>query len=521
MEVIHALQANLTAPGNGPVLHMMQHDGSRQIAVQLYAGTAVWAVPEGATAGIGYTLPDRQSSYYEILSDGTAACTIAGNTVTAVLAPVLTSIAGETKVSIILTKDGIQLSTFPFRIRVDARPGEVNPGAQPDAASPFIGKLYYGGDMGAPIPLGLGNGVRVVKTEDGSLLLIVAGSGNGSIAEETDPTVPEWAKQLQKPSYTAEEVGADAAGTASCLLGEHNGSPNSHWDVRMELQALSERLTAVLDSDDTTLDQLSEIVAYIKSNKTLIDAITTSKVSVADIVDNLVTNVSGKPLSAAMGVALASDIDSVRSSIEMKITGHNSNRNSHEDIRQHVQRNGDQIAALGRDKLDADALPEALTEHNDNVGAHGALVLKVNRLMEDFRALADCDDQTLDQLSEIVAYIKSNKTLIDAITTSKVNVTDIVNDLTTNLSNRPLSAAMGMELRDVQRELESKKLDAATLPTAINTALTEAKKSGAFDGAPGYTPVNGKDYYTEADKTEMVAAVVAALPKYAGEVSAT
>lgn len=31
---------------------------------------------------------------------------------------------------------------------------------------------------------------------------------NTSVLEETDPTVPEWAKQPTKPSYTAEEVGA-------------------------------------------------------------------------------------------------------------------------------------------------------------------------------------------------------------------------------------------------------------------------------------------------------------------------
>ena len=30
----------------------------------------------------------------------------------------------------------------------------------------------------------------------------------GAIAYETDPTVPEWAKQPQKPTYTADEVGA-------------------------------------------------------------------------------------------------------------------------------------------------------------------------------------------------------------------------------------------------------------------------------------------------------------------------
>ena len=41
-----------------------------------------------------------------------------------------------------------------------------------------------------------------------------AGTGNGTgggITEESDPTVPEWAKQSTKPTYTADEVGALSA----------------------------------------------------------------------------------------------------------------------------------------------------------------------------------------------------------------------------------------------------------------------------------------------------------------------
>lgn len=36
-------------------------------------------------------------------------------------------------------------------------------------------------------------------------------------------------------------------------------------------------------------------------------------------------------------------------------------------------------------------------------------------------------------------------------------------------------------------------------------------------GADGYTPVKGTDYWTEADKGEMVAEVISALPVYNGE----
>lgn len=44
------------------------------------------------------------------------------------------------------------------------------------------------------------------------------------------------------------------------------------------------------------------------------------------------------------------------------------------------------------------------------------------------------------------------------------------------------------------------------------------KGADGAKGADGYTPVKGTDYFTEADKTEMVNAVIAALPVYNGEV---
>ena len=47
----------------------------------------------------------------------------------------------------------------------------------------------------------------------------------------------------------------------------------------------------------------------------------------------------------------------------------------------------------------------------------------------------------------------------------------------------------------------------------------EAGENGK-DGADGYTPVKGKDYFTDSDKAEMVSSVIAALPVYDGSVTA-
>lgn len=108
----------------------------------------------------------------------------------------------------------------------------------------------------------------------------------------------------------AQQANQKAQETSETLI-EHTTSEEAHNDIRLLIQTLTNRLNAIADSEDIELDQLSEIVAYIKSNKSLIDSITTSKVNVADIIDNLTTNVSDRPLSASQGVYLYNLINQV------------------------------------------------------------------------------------------------------------------------------------------------------------------------------------------------------------------
>lgn len=151
------------------------------------------------------------------------------------------------------------------------------------------------------------------------------------LTEESDPTVPAWAKAETKPSYTAAEVDADPVGTASAAVSTHNTATDAHNDIRLLIEGLTTRLNTLADSDDTTLDQMSEIVAYIKSNKTLIENVTTNKVNVSDIIDNLTTNVTNKPLSAAQGVVLKGLIDALDSN-KLDVA-HNTATDAHSDIR--------------------------------------------------------------------------------------------------------------------------------------------------------------------------------------------
>lgn len=142
------------------------------------------------------------------------------------------------------------------------------------------------------------------------------------------PDVPDWAMQTKKPTYTAsevgalpstykppdqtaEQVGADPAGTAVAKVDGHNEDESAHGDIRELITTLTQRLNAIADSDDVSLDQLSEIVTYIKNNKSIIDSIAIDKLSATDVVNNLTSNVTNKPLAAAQGVALKKLVDAI------------------------------------------------------------------------------------------------------------------------------------------------------------------------------------------------------------------
>ena len=117
-------------------------------------------------------------------------------------------------------------------------------------------------------------------------------------------------------SLSPADVGADPTGTASSAVATHNTTTDAHNDIRLLVSELSTQLNNFLNVDDTTKDQLSEVIAMIEANEGTIESLTSGKVNVTDIINNLTTNVSDKPLSAAQGVALKALIDELRAALE-------------------------------------------------------------------------------------------------------------------------------------------------------------------------------------------------------------
>lgn len=131
---------------------------------------------------------------------------------------------------------------------------------------------------------------------------------------------------------------------------------------------------------------------------------------------------------------------------------------------------------------------QPLRDHNEDEAAHPAIQELIQALQKKVNEFLDVDVETADQLSELIALIEGNADLIEAITTGKVSVSDIANNLTTDNAKKVLSAAQGVVLKG----LIDGKLEASKLTEAINEALAQAKASGEFDGKDGAAGKDGE-----------------------------
>lgn len=159
------------------------------------------------------------------------------------------------------------------------------------------------------------NALTLANDAKAEAILSASAAGESERNARSSETAAESARLAAERARDDAEaiVGGNFASDAdvSNQIGIHNTNTAAHNDIRLLISGLTERLNTLANSDDTTLDQMAEVVAYIKANRDLISQITTNKVNVGDIVNDLATNVSNKPLSAAQGVALKALIDAI------------------------------------------------------------------------------------------------------------------------------------------------------------------------------------------------------------------
>ena len=284
----------------------------------------------------------------------------------------------------------------------------------------------------------------------------------------------------------AADVGADASGTASSAVSTHNTSTSAHSDIRLLIEGLTTRLNALANSDDTTLDQMSEIVAYIKNNKALIEQVTTNKVNVSDIINNLTTNVSNKPLSAAQGVVLKGLIDAVSNSL------------SNYALKSAIPTN---VSQLTNDA-------GYLTKHQDISGKldRTELPAAINTALAQAAASGEFDGKDGRGIKSIVRT--SGNGAAGTTDTYTITYTDNTAGTLTVYNGKNGTNGTSVTVKSVSES----SADGGSNVVTFSDGTTITIKNGQT-GASGKTPVRGTDYWTSADKAEIEAYLATELAK--------
>lgn len=115
------------------------------------------------------------------------------------------------------------------------------------------------------------------------LKAIFDGRTDKEIKEKFNALIDELNDVIAKLEARDSSAENNAKEHADEIISEHDAADEAHSDIRSLISELARRLNAVADSDDVTLDQLSELVAYIKDNRELIESITTLKANAADV----------------------------------------------------------------------------------------------------------------------------------------------------------------------------------------------------------------------------------------------
>lgn len=122
-----------------------------------------------------------------------------------------------------------------------------------------------------------------------------------------------------------------------------------------------------------------------------------------------------------------------------------------------------------------DVVNNAITTLKGGVPTSGDTLNKLNNKINDIYAVLQSNDTSLDTMQEVVDYIKNLNTI-------KINYTDVVDNLTSSLTNRPLSANQGRVLKNYVDTSFYFKTDFINVYTSVAVSGDKPVKTNASTG---------------------------------------
>lgn len=158
-----------------------------------------------------------------------------------------------------------------------------------------------------------------------------------------------------------------------------------------------------------------------------------------------------------------------------------------------------------------DAIPgqisDAIAEVRGGAPVAGNTLGKLHQSLTAIQAVLQSDDLTLDTVQEIVNYIKANKDALTLLGGSKINISDIANNLTTTATGKVLDARQGKALKDLidalQATVSGLQTEAAGFATKGELSAVAANAVPTISDTPPSNPVDGQIWFKPIGTVEI------------------
>lgn len=128
MIITHKFDMAVDRRGPAPIVDAVQGESNtRVVQISLYTTPEhnkkePWVIPDGVSPMIRFRKKDGTGGIYDVLPDGSDAVTLAGNVITAVLAPQMLTVPGTVLAQVELTAGTKSMATFSFHVEVEYDP---------------------------------------------------------------------------------------------------------------------------------------------------------------------------------------------------------------------------------------------------------------------------------------------------------------------------------------------------------------------------------------------------------------
>ncbi len=293
---------------------------------------------------------------------------------------------------------------------------------------------------------------------------------------------------------TAEEVGADAYGSADNALAAAQAYTNTAVSgFQTQIDGHTDNVDIHFTAEERAkLAGIEEGATNYRPQKLEVSAGTYTKVTITE--DGHVVDGENPTTLAGYGITDGATKQSVI------------------DAEARINENIDsKVANLASNS----SVDTKVSNHNTSTEAHNDIRILVSELSTKLNHFLDVDDETSDELSEVLQIINNNRGTLESLLDTKINVGAIVDNLTTANNSMVLSANQGVEIKklidDLQTAVDGKADDdhnhAATDITSGTLSSDRLPTVPVSKGGTGATNAKAAQYNLLADMNEVTSEI--------------